>query len=67
MGFPICSCTKVQELLLTGIVVLQDTPVQTPGRYDAAFTEALHGDKGEVHLLRLLQKTGIGGQQAALS
>jgi hypothetical protein len=30
----------------------------TPSDLDTAYADALRGDKGDVHLLRLIQKTG---------
>jgi hypothetical protein len=30
----------------------------TPSDLDTAYSDALRGDKGDVHLLRLIQKTG---------
>lgn len=32
--------------------------MSTPSDLDTAYSDALRGDKGEVHLLRLIQKTG---------
>eukprot|EP00775_Hariotina_reticulata_P011340 gene11340-11489_t len=40
-----------------------DSPTPAPGDLDLAYADALRGEKGDVHLLRLIQKTGpVWGQ-----
>lgn len=45
-------------LMLLLPAALQSCEASTPGDLDTAYADALRGAKGEVHLLRLIQKTG---------